>query len=299
MRLVVIGHPCLDIIHKDEKEFKSYGGIIYSLIGFLVVANENDEIYPLFNISREYFSDYFQLIEKYNQVRRDLITIDNSSMNIVHLFFNGENLNFECYQATAQKIEISHLQTQIPVDSNFYINMISGFELELEDLKFIRKNFNGKIYFDFHTLTRKMNEEGKRVYTPIKEWKEWVKHCDVIQLNEIEMISLTPEKLNEDGFVKEAIAAGTKVVNITKGSEGAVSYYASNNEIKKLEIKPEKNLIFKNNVGCGDIFGAVFSYNYFRNEQIEICLKEAVKISSRRIEIEDIESIIDKLKADI
>lgn len=296
MKIVIIGHPCIDILHKDNLEIQSYGGILYSLIGFTIVADDKDEFYPIFQISKEHIEPYLEQIKSFSNIRKDFIEISLHPTNIVHLFFNGEQLNFECYQSRAPRIEIKKLLNKIPEDSNFYINMISGFELELDDLKFIRKNFGGKIYLDFHTLTRGINEEGKRVYRPLDDWKDWISCCNAIQLNEIEMANLTPEKLEEEPFAKECIEAGVEVVNITKGSEGAVSYFLEDSKIKSLHVLPEKNLKFKSNVGCGDIFGAVFSYNYFRNEKIEICLKEAVKISSKRIEIERIEDIIEKLK---
>jgi hypothetical protein len=292
MKIAVIGHPCIDLIHHNEQIIQSYGGIIYSLIGLSIVSNKLDEIYPLFQISSEHFEKYFTILKSYSQIKLDLIEISNSPMNIVHLFFDGEQLNFECYQSTAPKIQIKKLFDKIPDDTNFLINMISGFEIEFEDLKFIRKYFTGKIYFDFHTLTRGMNEEGKRVYRPIKNWKEWVSLCDVIQLNEIERENLTEENLSEIEFAKEALQTDCKIVNITKGSKGATTYFKENDDFKSISAEPEKNLIFKSNVGCGDIFGAVFSYNYFRNEKIETCLKEAVRISSQRIEVEKVEDII-------
>lgn len=296
MKIIVIGHPCIDIIHQNEKEFQSYGGIIYSLIGFLTISQIDDTIFPIFQINEEHFEKYFGIIDSYPQIKKDLIEISKSPMNIVHLFFNGEQLNFECYQSAAPKIEIEKIADSIPPDSNFYINMISGFELDIKDLKFVRKNFRGKIYFDFHTFTRGINEEGKRIYRPIENWREWVSSCDVIQMNEIERQNLTPEKFEEKEFAFEALRIGCSVVNITKGEKGATTYFFENGKLNEISINPESNLKFKSNVGCGDIFGAVFAYNYFRNEKIEVCLKEAVKISSRRIEVEKVEDIIETLK---
>lgn len=296
MRIIVLGHPCLDLIHKDKKMFTSYGGIIYSLIGFLIVCKDADEIFPVFQIQNEHYDKYFEIISIYKQIKRNFIIRNESPINTVHLFFEGETLNFECYQSRAEKIQIEPILKLIPADSHLYINMISGFELELQDLELIRKNFTGKIYFDFHTLTRGINEEGRRFYRPIENWRNWVSNCDVIQLNESEMQNLTPENYKEEKFAEEALRVGCKIVNITKGAKGATTYFVENNSIKNLSYSPEPNLKFQSNVGCGDIFGAVFSYNYFRNEKIETCLKEAVKISSLRIEIENIENIVHKLK---
>lgn len=296
MKTVIIGHPCLDIIHLNNEEKLSYGGIIYSLIGFLIVAESEDIFYPVFQIDEKHYENYFKVIKHHAQINLDFVEKNQLPMNVVHLFFDNQNLSFECYQSVARKINIEVFIDSLPGDANFYINMISGFEIAIDDLKQIRKNFSGKIYFDFHTLTRGITEDGKRVYRPIENWKEWVSNCDVIQLNEVECENLTPEKLSEEEFAFAALEAGASVVNITKGSSGATSYYYNQEKLQSISYEPEKGLKFKSNVGCGDIFGAVFAYNYFRNESIETSLKEAVRISSNRIEVESVENIIDYFK---
>lgn len=292
MRIIVLGHPCLDIIHKGDKEIKSYGGIIYSLIIFSLIAEEKDEIIPFFSINSQHYQNYFQQLSQKKNFDFHFIEKTNSDINVVHLFFEGENLHFECYQKRQAKIPVKKLLNIIPADSNFYINMISGFELELEDLIFIRKNFTGKIYFDFHTLTRGIDENGKRFYRPLENWIDWISNCDVIQMNEQESKSLPPVDFTEEEFANIALEAGCKLVNITRGKEGATSYFIDKGELKKLSVKPAAGLKFKSNVGCGDIFGAVYSYNYFCNGQIEFCLSEAVRISSLRTEFESIEELL-------
>jgi sugar/nucleoside kinase (ribokinase family) len=147
-------------------------------------------------------------------------------------------------------------------------------------------------------MTRGMDDNGKRFYRPIDNWQEWTSYCDIIQLNHIEMQNLTPEKLYEKDFVMEAVKTGTKIVNITRGTKGAESYYLEANKIVKHSVSPEKNLVYKNSIGCGDIFGSVFAYKYFNNYNVKDSLEEAVRISSKRIEFEKIEEII-KLKTKI
>lgn len=292
MRIVILGHPCLDIIHKNNFEINSYGGIIYSLIGFSLVAKKDDEIIPYFQINSEHYHNYIKPLLNCQTLNLNFIEKTNSDLNVVHLFFEGENLNFECYQKKQPKIPVEKLLNIIPADSNFYINMISGFELELEDLILLRNKFTGKIYFDFHTLTRGIDDNGRRYHRPLENWMGWISSCDVIQMNEFERKSIPPIDLSEEEFANIALESGCKIVNITRGKEGADSYFKENGQIKKLSSKPVGGLKFKSNVGCGDIFGAVFSYNYFSNNQIEFCLKEAVRISSLRTEFQSIDDLL-------
>lgn len=292
MNIIVIGHTCNDIIHKNEVVTESFGGIIYSLLGFAIIMKSKDYVIPLFNINRNDYEEYLKVLSGTSINDFSLIQTSEKQTNIVHLFFDGHTLDFECYQEKADKIDLKRALPLIPKDAHFFINMISGFEIDLDNLKEIRKNFTGKIYFDFHTMTRGIDESGKRFYRPIENWREWISYCDVIQLNQIEMENLAPEKLDEKDFASESIKTGTNVVNITKGSEGAVSYYLDKNEIVKHSVSPDINLVCKNSVGCGDIFGSVFAYNYFNNYNVKHSLEEAVRISSERIEIEKIEDLI-------
>ncbi len=291
MEIAVIGHPCYDIIHKGEREIHSYGGIIYSLIGLILISKPEDKIYPIFQINSEHFAKYFEIIENFPQIDFKFIERNNLPINTVNLFFQGENLQFECYKEKQSKINVQNLM-KLSINTNFYVNMISGFELEIDDLKFIKDNFNGKVYFDFHTLTRGINSEGKRFYRPLNDWLQWLDQCDVVQMNDTERKSIPPVDLTEEQFVHEALQTNLKVVNITKGKEGAVTYYKVDTRIEKISMKPEQTLSFKSNVGCGDLFGAIFAYEYFRGAEIKDCLKRSVLISSRRVEIESLQEIL-------
>ncbi|MBM4174854.1 MAG: carbohydrate kinase family protein [Ignavibacteria bacterium] len=292
MKIIVIGHTCKDIIHKDDQVTESFGGIIYSLLGFALVMKKEDNVLPFFNINLNDYEKYFDVLLGTPINDFSLIQKTDRHTNLVHLIFDGSDLKFECYQEKAEKIDLTAALSKIATDSNFYINMISGFEIELDDLREIKKHTTGKIYFDFHTMTRGMDENGKRFYRPIENWREWTRYCDVIQFNEIEMQNLTPEKLNEGNFVTEAIKTGTKIINITKGNAGAISYFIDNELIRSQFVSVDKNLIHKNSIGCGDIFGSVFAYKYFNNYNVKDSLEEAVRISSKKIEIENIEEII-------
>jgi sugar/nucleoside kinase (ribokinase family) len=293
MNIIVIGHPCKDIIHKNEVVTESFGGIIYSLLGFAVVMKKEDKVIPLFSIDRKDYEEYLKVLSGTSIDDFSLIQPTEKQTNIVHLFFDGDNLNLECYQEKADKIDLKRALPLIPKDAHFYINMISGFEINIDDLKELRRKFKGRIYFDFHTMTRGMDDNGGRFYRPIENWRDWIKNCDAIQLNETEMKNLTKEKFSEEEFALESFRCGVEVINITKGKSGAVSFWQENEMLIQKSIEPEKNLIYRNPIGCGDIFGSVFAYKYFNNYNVKDSLEEAVRISSKRIEFEKIEEIIE------
>ena len=54
MKYLVIGEPCVDVIHKVDGELiHSYGGILYSIIALSVLAKGNDMILPLMNLGED------------------------------------------------------------------------------------------------------------------------------------------------------------------------------------------------------------------------------------------------------
>lgn len=286
----------MDIIHKNNNSTESIGGIIYSILGFYLAGAGQGEIYPFFNIDKNYFNQFSDFINEL-KFSTDFLEKRDKSINKVNLYFEGENLKFECYNERAEKVNLGLLDPETLASSNLLINMISGFELELNDLIWLREKTSGKIYFDLHTLTRDINKEGKRNFRPIPYYEKWISCCNLIQMNEKERLSLN-ENFSEVEFIEYVMRLGVEVVNITKAEEGAVCYFKEGNEIKKTEYKhiPDKEV--KNVVGCGDIFGAVFFYNYCKNVSPEECLKKAVTISTEKTYYESISEVIEKMRND-
>ncbi len=120
--------------------------------------------------------------------------------------------------------------------------MVTGFDLSLKQLKEIRKNYNGIIYFDVHTFSRGLDSEMKRNFRRIKNFNEWAKCVDIIQANELEMKTLS-SKINEEEIVRELIGFGVKQIIVTKGNKGATVYFTKNTlfsstVIPALDVKP-------------------------------------------------------------
>ena len=57
---------------------------------------------------------------------------------------------------------------------------------------------------------------------------------------------------------------------------GARIFFLNESEINSI-FKPAIKIEVKNKVGCGDIFGAVFFYNYIKYRDINVSLEAANK----------------------
>src|SRR5688500_6281671 len=68
-----------------------------------------------------------------------------------------------------------------------YVNLLSGWELDLPTAQALRQYFKGPIYCDLHMLVMAVREDGMRVPKPLSHVREWCGCFDVLQANEDEI----------------------------------------------------------------------------------------------------------------
>lgn len=269
MKLFVIGHSVFDIIEDETVVKKSPGGIYYTVSALNKIKNPADEIFLCScydETTYHYFEDEFSKI--------NLAYLNNvEQIPRVNLKLAADKERIEKYDNLSQPLAFS-----IP-DYNYFdgilINMITGFDISLNQLQAIRDKYNGIIFMDVHTLSRGLDETGSRKFRVIPGFEEWAKCLDVIQVNQNEVYSLFPLK-TEIEIGSKLLELGVKVLCVTKGNLGARVYYQNDKEIASYHIAA-KNVSQLKMVGCGDIFGSTFFYNYIRNKDARFSLHPAVK----------------------
>jgi sugar/nucleoside kinase (ribokinase family) len=162
------------------------------------------------------------------------------------------------------------------------INMITGFDITLDQLIKIRNDYSGLIFIDIHTLSRGLNKDYKREFRTIPDFQDWAKCLDIIQVNQSELYTLSNKK-NEMEIVEELFSLGVKIICVTKGEFGARVYYKNQNEIASYFVAARK-INNPNVIGCGDVFGASFFYSYIRNKNAIDSLTVAVMNAEQFVE---------------
>jgi len=260
MNILVFGHSVIDKINYGKDEIIKPGGIFYTTAALANITESSDNIYvctTIDKINENLFSSVFKKIKpNYLSYSANIPTVK------LNIYDNKERE--ETYENVSGNLQfnISNLNRF----DGILINMVTGFDLSLKQIMEIRKNYNGIIYFDVHTFSRGLDSEMKRNFRRITDFIEWAKCVDIIQANELEVKTLSP-KINEEEIARELIGYGVKQLVVTKGDKGAKVYFSENiflssEEIPALDVKPV------NKVGCGDVFGAVYFYNYIRNKNL-------------------------------
>lgn len=276
MKLLVIGHSVFDIIDSKGKHAEGAGGIYYTISALNRLKFSDDKIYLCSQYDDEtypFFKDQFDLIEKdfLQKVER---------IPRVHLNLTKGRERHESYENITTSLELNF--SELSRFDGILINMITGFDISLNQLKEIRHNYSGKIYIDIHTLSRGMGENFKRNFRLIPEFSEWAKNLDIIQANENEIFTLA-DKNDEQEIIKHLMQLGVKIICVTKGEQGAYAYFNEKEKLNSYSVTTKK-IENATAIGCGDVFGAVFFYNYLLYNDVKLSLENAVKEATSILE---------------
>jgi len=267
MNFLVIGHSVVDkIIDKDRISIKP-GGIFYTIVSLLSQISSDDKVYLCSNIDKE---NKMLFNDAYNGIEKDFL-VNVESIPQVELVVDNVGERKETYSQTAQNLLLPS------VDLNRFdgvlLNMISGYDVSLTQLKQLRKNYDGLIYFDVHTLSRGVDKNLNRIFRRIINFNEWAECIDILQANVSELLTLS-DKTDEIAILEEMLSFGIKQLIITRAESGATVFFGKDDSIKRMHKEALKVKV-SNKVGCGDVFGAVYFYNYIKNKNVLLALQQA------------------------
>jgi sugar/nucleoside kinase (ribokinase family) len=176
-----------------------------------------------------------------------------------------------------------------------YINLISGFELDLETLQLIRRHFSGPIYVDLHSLLLGIQPDGTRFPRPIADPRAWFACADLLQVNEQEMSLMAPDPM---ALAATAMHAGVQSLLVTLGKRGVVYFLSPgfdrlvdlhrpeelrNGTVRTALIPAEAVDSAGDPTGCGDVFGATYFSRLLTGDTFAVALKAAIHAASRNV----------------
>jgi len=274
VKILLIGHSVEDHLLSNAKEIITPDGIFYSALGYKFVKQEDDEIF-LNTVVEQSNENLFSIV--YDKLNKKYVKIENEIPK-VFLTIHENKERDECYNKVTKNLEINF--NEVNIFNGIHLNMVTGFDVTLNQVEELRNNFKGLIYIDVHSLSRGLGSDMKREFRTIPEFERWAKSVDIIQVNENELFTLDDEK-DTMKIINKILSMGVKFIIVTKGNLGARVYWLHNEEINSIFVSALK--IEKENkegksswqVGCGDIFGSVFFYFYLKTNDLKSALIKA------------------------
>ncbi len=268
MNILVIGHPCFDSIQKpDGNETHSYGGIYYSVATLASLAGDRTRILPVFPLGHREYDRYVQDLSKYPTIDTAGVYPHDGPSNEVRLVYSDTNRRVECSRNIFPSTPFSKIHPFLSRVDGILVNMISGFDIELETLDHIRMNVRDRnipIHLDLHSLTLGIDENHQRFRRPLSVWRRWCFMVETIQMNEEEAAGLTPDHLDEMNLTLQLLALGGRSFIVTRAERGATVYHQEHKHVKRHDLPRPSVSKVVDPTGSGDVFGAAFIYRYFQ-----------------------------------
>ena len=271
MKLTIIGHLCLDVIHRyDGTEKKGYGGIYFAVAAMANIASDADTIFPVFGVGEKEFDAVLQLLAKYPNVNTDGLFSFQGETNQVHLYYSDKETRTECSKHISSPIPFSRIEPFLSVHGIF-LDMISGSDITLETLDQIRlavRPKNTPIHLDLHCLTLGVDAEASRYRRALSEWRRWCFMVNSVQMNEEEAAGLTVEQYGEEMLAKQMLPLMVNAMCVTRGAMGVTIFQQQHKHLLRKEF-PGIPTSSNDPTGCGDVFGSAFLYQYCKTKNYE------------------------------
>jgi sugar/nucleoside kinase (ribokinase family) len=267
MNILIIGHSVVDrIIDKDSISVKP-GGIFYTVVSLLSQLSPYDKIYLCSSIDK---GNEILFKDAYDRIEKEFL-VYTASIPQVELVVDIAGERKETYSQTAKNLLLP--DDDLNRFDGILINMISGYDISLDQLKQLRKNYSGLIYFDVHTFSRGVDKNLNRIFRKIPHFNEWAECIDILQTNESELLTLSDQE-EESEIAEKLFSYRINQIIITRAERGATVFFRENESIKKIH-KDALQVKVTNKVGCGDVFGAVYFFNYIKNKNVLLALEQA------------------------
>jgi len=299
MRLGVIGSFVWDVIYgRDPRRdpVEEWGGITYALSAFDAALPESWHLVPLAKVGSDLWPQARRFVSGLRRAAPDAMPIEVPvANNRVRIEYSSDELRSEVLRGGVPPWTWIGLRPLLRDLDALYINLISGFELDLETLQLIRRHFPGPIYLDLHSLLLGIQPDGTRFPQAIADPAAWFTCADLVQVNEQEMSLMAADPM---ALAATAMREGVQSLIVTLGKRGVV-YVLSPGFDRLGDLGREEEhrtgavrtaLVPAEHVdapgdptGCGDVFGATYFSRLLTGDTFAVALRAAIRAASRNV----------------
>ena len=317
-RVGVIGSFVWDVIHgRDPRDapVEEWGGITYALGALEAALPESWDFVPIVKVGSDLAPRAREFLRDFERIAPGAAPVEvPHPNNRVTLHYQSAERRFERLSGGVPGWSWLGLKPLLSGLDALYINLISGFELDLETVQLIRTHYDGPIYCDMHSLLLARQPDGARTLQPLENPGAWFRCFDIVQVNEDEMSMMAPDPL---ALAAMATAAGVKVLNVTLGKRGVVYVAAPGFErlsdldrhrlgpatgtvrTELVPAVPSRDLEGGDPTGCGDVWGATYFSRLLAGDDIRTAMSRAAIAAARNVDHRGASGLARHLKGEL
>jgi pfkB family carbohydrate kinase len=307
-RLGVIGTFVWDVIHgRDARSapVEEWGGITYALSAFDAALPGDWELVPLVKVGEDLAPHAREFLSGLRRLASDARPIAVPYRNNrVELFYESAERRSEVLHGGIPGWSWLGLAPLVRDLDALYVNLISGFELDLATAQLLRQHFPGPIYCDLHSLVLGVEADGLRTFRPLADVSEWCRCFDLLQVNEDELAMLAGDPM---ALAATALEAGVSNLVVTLGPRGVVYFAAPQFErlgdvpaVKaaharvaahggaiRTQLVPARVAQVAGDgdpTGCGDVWGATYFSRLVAGDIMSNAMRAAIDAAARNVE---------------
>jgi hypothetical protein len=312
MRLGVIGAMVWDTIHGRDAAMSAppteeWGGIAYSLSALEATLPPNWEIVPLIKVGRDLApaaNDFLRGLTRRSAAAR-FIEVPEPNNRVVLLYESAERRT-ERLSGGVPGWRWSELGPMVQDLDALYVNLIAGWELDLETAQHLRRGFSGPIYVDMHSAFLGVAGDGTRTPRPLKDIEAWFACFDAVQINEEEMAQIGGAPME---VAARALGQGVRLFLVTLGAGGVVYFtqdpftflprpsQPSRGPIRTARLRAEPT--DGDPTGCGDVFGASLTARLLSGASVDDALAAANRMAGRNVTFKGASGLHRHLKGEL
>ena len=302
-RVGVIGTFVWDVIHgRDLRSVpvEEWGGVTYALSALDAALPEDWEIVPVMKVGSDLAQRAREFLGTLRRIAPDAALYEVPfKNNRVELHYYSDERRSEYLSGGVPPWSWSALRPLLDGLDALYVNLISGFELDLDIARLIRQNFRGPLYCDLHSITLAIRDDGLRELRPLTNVAEWCRCFDLIQVNEDELSMMAPDPF---ALAATALGVGVRCLCVPLGPRGVV-YFADSGFDRLSDLAARHELgaaagaIRTERVpaaptreqkgdptGCGDVWGATYFSRLLAGDMLAVAIAAAQKAAARNYE---------------
>ncbi len=306
MTLGILGSMVWDLIeHPEAPVVETWGGISYSLAAAAAALPEDWRIRPIVKLGEDLEDPARAFMAGIPglDVGPGLATTPEPN-NRVRLRYRDRHHRDESLTGGVPPWTWEELEPRLDGVDALYVNLISGFELDLPTARRLRRVRPGFVYADLHSLLLDRSE-GDRRPRPLADREAWLACFDVVQVNEDEL-ALVAGQDPPLSFARAAVHAGLGAFLITRGPGGAIRIARSSGSIpweaagavEVANVPPEAEDDRADPTGCGDVWGATCFVRLVIGDPLDAAVRAANRAAVRNLSHRGAEGLYHHLKGE-